>query len=30
MHDQVKIVELGAWRLKEVGWKTSRGAVKNG
>ena len=30
MHDQVEIVELGAGRLKEVGWQTARGAVKNG
>src|ERR1035441_6020764 len=30
MHDQVKIVELRAGRLKRVSWKASRGAVKNG
>src|SRR5882672_12955716 len=30
MHDQVKIVELRAWRLKEVSRKTSRGGVENG
>src|ERR1700686_1996310 len=30
MHDQVKIVELRAARLKEVSRKTSRGVVENG
>src|SRR6266536_1539563 len=30
MHDQIKIVKLPAGRLKEVSWKSSRGAVKNG
>src|ERR1022692_2624618 len=30
MYDQVKIAELPARRLKEVGRKTSRGAVENG
>src|ERR1019366_7682711 len=30
MHDQVKIVKLRAWRLKEVSRKTSRGVVENG
>src|ERR1035437_552822 len=30
MHDQVKIVELCAGRLKEVSLKTSRGVVENG
>jgi hypothetical protein len=30
MHDQVKIVELRAGRLKEVGRKTARGAIENG
>ena len=30
MHDQVKIVELRAGGLKEVGRKTARGATDNG
>src|ERR1700690_480786 len=30
IHDQVKIVELGAGRLKEVSRKTSHGVVENG
>src|SRR5271163_4133052 len=30
MHDQVKLVELLAGGLKEVSWKTWRGAVENG
>src|SRR2546429_1096272 len=30
MHDQVKIVKLRAWRLKEVSRKTPRGGVENG
>ena len=30
MHDQVKIVELRAGRLKEVSRKTARGAIENG
>src|SRR6185369_12110428 len=30
MHDQVKVVELCAERLKEVGRDTSRGVIENG
>src|SRR6266567_5770703 len=30
MHDQVKLIELCAGRLKEVSRKTSRGVVENG
>jgi hypothetical protein len=30
MHDQVKIVEMRAEGLKEVGRKTAHGAIDNG
>src|SRR5229473_319912 len=30
MHDQVKVVQLRAWRLKKVSRKTARGAIENG
>ena len=30
MHDQVKLIELCSGSLKEVSWKTSRGAVESG